>query len=191
MLFSKKKGQESSVDQFIDSCLQHEKNIMEMEVDFHCDSKKNEEVKDETLLSEVIDTEENTLVEETFEERYLKIQKEMKMKPKEEEPPLKRKLYKVKLNDFLYSDHYSQLKKAALDGRILKLEDIDKMLKGEKVNQERCMKDSKRFLKNRKDDQLLRDLCSTDLFLKENITSDKNGPNIKKETNKEHLLEEW
>ena len=65
------------------------------------------------------------------------------------------------------------------------------MLKGEKVNQERCMKDSKRFLKNRKDDQLLRDLCSTDLFLKENITSDKNGPNIKKETNKEHLLEEW
>ena len=53
------------------------------------------------------------------------------------------------------------------------------------------MKDSKRFLKNRKDDQLLRDLCSTDLFLKENITSDKNGPNIKKETNKEHLLEEW
>ena len=44
-----------------------------MEVDFHCDSKKNEEVKDETLLSEVIDTEENTLVEETFEERATRL----------------------------------------------------------------------------------------------------------------------
>merc|ERR1712098_600865 len=165
--------------------------VMQMEVDFQYDLRHGGNANEETLLSEDndIESEDDSYVEESFEDRYLKIQKEMESNLKQEEPP--RKLYKVKLNDFLYSKHYSQLKKAALDGSILKLKDINKMLKGEKVNQEKCTKDSKTFLKKRKDDQLLRDLCSTEMFLKENITSNKNGHQIKKESIQEHLLEEW
>merc|ERR1712098_860748 len=92
--------------------------VMQMEVDFQCDLRNNGNANEETLLSEDndIESEDDCYVEESFEDRYLKIQKEMEINPNQEEPPLKRKLYKVKLNDFLYSKHYSQLKKAALDG---------------------------------------------------------------------------
>ena len=99
---------------------------------------------------------------ETFEEKYFQGFDEIettngKLNPNKKPSvlPVKRKLYKIKVDDLLFSKHYKSLKACVLESRIQKMTDIEKMLKGEQVREETCEKDSKTFLKRRKDDRLV------------------------------------
>ena len=99
---------------------------------------------------------------ETFEEKYFQGLDEIETtngKPNSSKKPrvlpVKRKLYKIKVDDLLFSNHYKSLKACVLENRIQKMTDIEKMLKGEQVREETCEKDSKNFLKRRKDDRLV------------------------------------
>ena len=123
---------------------------------------------DESLLSEDHDDDwEEPSQQDTLEQRFVKIQKDFKNKRRNKDhqlPPLKKKLFKIKVNDLLFSKHYKQLKDCVLDGRIQKMDDIEKMLNAEPVDEDRCLKESNIFLKRRKDEQLLRDLCEADYY---------------------------
>ena len=172
-------------------------------------------VKDELLLSEDSDCEWPKEAEgssETFEDKYFQILDELKSTNRKLHPnkkqrvlPVKRKLYKIKIDDLLFSKHYKSLKACVLENRIQKISDIEKMLKGEQVCEETCDKDSKTFYKRRKDNQLIRDLCRAEYFLTskeyENASENAVGDKQKKSKNnsledirdelEEELLSEW
>ena len=163
---------------------------------------------DESLLSEDHDDDWEEQEQETLESRFIKIQKDFKnkrIKKDHQLPPLKKKLFKIKINDLLFSKHYKQLKDCVLDGRIQRMDDIEKMLKGELVDEDRCLKESNIFLKRRKDEQLLRELCEAEFyaeqFNKDKTSSSSDGgenenmemkvePDDEDDT-AERLLEDW
>ena len=172
-------------------------------------------VKDELLLSEDSDCDWPREAEgssEIFEEKYFKILDELKSTNRKLHPnkkqrvlPVKRKLYKIKIDDLLFSKHYKSLRACVLENRIQKISDIEKMLKGEQVCEETCEKDSKTFYKRRKDDQLIRGLCRAEYFLtskeyenaSENAVGDKQMKSQKNDLEdirdelEEELLSEW
>ena len=104
---------------------------------------------------------------ETLEDRYYKIKSEIES----EQPPDKsvlvvnRRLFKVRINDLLFSEHYRQLRDCVLQNRVQKMSDIDKMLHGERVDEREAVQNDKRFRKQHRDTQLLRELCITEKFL--------------------------
>ena len=98
---------------------------------------------------------------ETFEDKYHKIKSEIESETPRDQtvPAVNRKLYKIRLNDLLFSDHYNQLRDCVLQNRIQKMSDIEKMLNGEHVDAKEAVNDDKKFRKQHKDNQLIRDLC--------------------------------
>ena len=183
-----------------------------LNIEANASAAANINVKDELLLSEDSDYEwAKESSSETFEEKYFQILDELKADVKQPNKkqrvlPIKRKLYKIKIDDLLFSKHYKSLKSCVLENRIQKISDIEKMLKGENVCEDTLLCDSKTFYKRRKDDQLIRELCKVEHFLTskrqerenaalENVTSDKQSKkndleNIRDEL-EEELLGEW
>ena len=93
----------------------------------------------ESLLSEASDanvwTDTDPRTEGELVEKYFKLQRqvqsECEARAARRRPagvPVKRKLYKIRVNDFLFSDRFKQLKSCVLENRVQKMEDIDKIL---------------------------------------------------------------
>ena len=166
---------------------------------------------EDSLLSEEFDDQwveyTNTLNEEvTFEQKYMKIRSELKtesnkkMRLSPRPQPVIKKFYKIKINDLLHSEKYKQLKITVMENRINKMTDIEKMLQGEHVDEDQMEEDSRKFLKQRKDHQLLTNLARADLWLQEttkkntstNIeASEQNNDDDANAKVDEKLLGEW
>ena len=157
----------------------------------------------ESLLSEASDanvwTDPNT--EGELVDKYFKLQRqvqsECEARTARRRPagvPVKRKLYKIRVNDFLFSDRFKQLKSCVLENRVQKMEDIDKMLRGETVDEQKAVEEAERFLKQRQADQLLRDLCRAEQFVKDNTSGKVDTDTSQLERRRqetERLLDEW
>ena len=125
---------------------------------------------DESLLSEDGDDQDWVEAEsETLEDRYNKIKSEIESEPVREQgvPVVNRRLFKIRINDLLFSDHYRQLRDCVLQNRIQRMSDIEKMLQGEHVDEKAAVKDDERFRKQHRDNQLLRELCITEKYLQD------------------------
>ena len=139
---------------------------------------------------------------ETFEEQYIKIQSEHRALQrgvkKMKAVPVKKKFYKIKINDLLFSEKYKQLKLCVMENRIQKMEDIEKMLLGEALDEEHVKEESEKFLKQRRDHQLLTELCKAEMFVTGN-TEEVNNDTMKNDNIQskhavkveDQLLEEW
>ena len=157
----------------------------------------------ESLLSEASDanvwTDPNT--EGELVEKYFKMQRqvqsECEARAARRRPavvPVKRKLYKIRVNDLLFSDRFKQLKSCVLENRVQKMEDIDKMLRGETVDEQKAVEEAERFLKQRQADQLLRDLCRAEQFVKDSTSGKADTDTSQLEERRqetERLLDEW
>ena len=114
--------------------------------------------------------------------------------------PMKKKYYKIKINDLLFSERYKQLKLCVMENRIHKMEDIEKMLQGEPLDEDRVREESEKFLKQRQDHQLLTELCKAEMFVRGNTgVNDDTLENVENDNNQEkhamkveeQLLDEW
>ena len=114
-------------------------------------------------------------VKQTLEDRYHKIKSEIESEQLSDKAVLvvKRTLFKVRINDLLFSDHYRQLRDCVLQNRVQKMSDIYKMLQGNHVDERAAIKNDERFRKQLRDTQLIRDLCVTEKFLKYEIRNRK------------------
>lgn len=144
------------------------------------------------------------VAKETFEEQYVKIQNEQRLVQrgvkKMKVAPVKKKYYKIKINDLLFSERYKQLKLCVMENRIHKMEDIEKMLHGEPLDEDRVRAESEKFLKQRQDHQLLTELCKAEMFVRGNTgVNDDTLENVENDNNQEkhamkveeQLLEDW
>ena len=157
----------------------------------------------ESLLSEASDAhvwaDPDPRTQGELVDKYFKLQRQervAKRRPAAAVVPVKRKLYKIRVNDFLFSDRFKQLKSCVLENRVQKMEDIDKMLRGETVDEQKAVEEAEKFLKQRQDDQLLRDLCRAEQFVKDNTSgkADTATPQLEEERRRqetERLLDEW
>ena len=160
----------------------------------------------ESLLSEASDanvwTDPDPNTEGELVDKYFKMQRqvqsECEARAARRRPavvPVKRKLYKIRVNDFLFSDRFKQLKSCVLENRVQKMEDIDKMLRGETVDEQKAVEEAERFLKQRQDDQLLRDLVRAEQFVKDSTSgkadTDTSQLEQRRRQETERLLDEW
>ena len=172
----------------------------------------------EFLLSEESDEEawvEAEMADITFQRKYIQIKSEQnnrRMKSElEREQPLRdpasvpvvnRRLFKIRLNDLLFTEHYRQLRDCVLQNRVQRMSDIDKMLRGDRVDEREAAKDDERFRKRIRDNQLLRELAITEKYLQDHqmgnqkdVSSGSIPAQEKVEqdisSNEEGLLEEW
>ena len=99
------------------------------------------------------------------------------------------------MNDLLFSDRFKQLKSCVLENRVQKMEDIDKMLRGVTVDEQRAVEEAEKFLKQRQDDQLLRDLCRAEQFVTDSTSGKADTATSQLEERRrqetERLLDEW
>ena len=154
----------------------------------------------ESLLSEASDANvwtdprtEGELVDKYFKMQR-QVQSECEARAARRRPavvPVKRKLYKIRVNDFLFSDRFKQLKSCVLENRVQKMEDIDKMLRGETVDEQKAVEEAERFLKQRQADQLLRDLCRAEQLVKDNTSGKVDTDTSRRRQETEKLLDEW
>ena len=156
----------------------------------------------ESLLSEASDAhvwaDPDPKTQGELVDKYFKLQRQeraARRRPAAAVVPVKRKLYKIRVNDFLFSDRFKQLKSCVLENRVQKMEDIDKMLRGETVDEQRAVEEAEKFLKQRQDDQLLRDLCRAEQFIKDNTSGKADTATSQLEEQRrqetERLLDEW
>ena len=153
---------------------------------------------------------------QSLEDRYHKIKSEIENDEPHQQPPrdqqatvpiANRRLFKIRLNDLLFSDHYRQLRDCVLQNRVARMSDIDSMLQGVPVDESEAAKNDEKFRKQHRDTQLLRELCITEKFLQNHEKKDQenlNGeaipaPEKVEQTNNEQnispdgeqLLEDW
>ena len=147
---------------------------------------------------------------QSLEDRYHKIKSEIENGEPHQQatvPIVNRRLFKIRLNDLLFTDHYRQLRDCVLQNRVQKMSDIDNMLQGVPVDESEAAKNDERFRKQHRDTQLLRELCITEKFLQNHEMKDqenRNGeaipaPEKVEQTNNEQnispdgeqLLEDW
>ena len=140
---------------------------------------------------------------ETFEDKYHKIKSEIENETPRDQtvPVVNRKLYKIRLNDLLFSAHYKQLRDCVLQNRIQKMSDIEKMLNGEHVDAKEAVNDDKKFRKQHKDNQLIRDLCIAENYfsdhlirMNQNVGSQEKAEEVDREetsSDLEMLMENW
>ena len=164
----------------------------------------------ESLLSEESDGEawlvaEAEMAEDTFQSKYIKIKSEQNRRLKSElerepssVPVLNRRLFKIRLNDLLFTEHYRQLRDCVLQNRVQRMSDIDKMLRGDRVDEREAAKDDERFRKQIRDNQLLRELAITEKCLEDHQIGNQKHVIPAKEkvdqnisSNEEGLLEDW
>ena len=142
--------------------------------DINADEDKDDpnwEPTNNSVLSEECDDLAFVDAKETFEDKYHKIKSEIESETPRDQtvPAVNRKLYKIRLNDLLFSDHYNQLRDCVLQNRIQKMSDIEKMLNGEHVDAKEAVNDDKKFRKQHKDNQLIRDLCIAENYFKDHL----------------------
>ena len=154
----------------------------------------------ESLLSE--DGDDQAWVEagpvQSLEDRYHKIKSEIEndepQPPRDQQatvPIVKRRLFKIRLNDLLFTDHYRQLRDCVLQNRVQRMSDIDNMLQGIRVDEREAAKEDERFRKQHRDTQLLRELCITEKFLQDHEIRDPENHNGGAISAPEKLLEDW
>lgn len=121
---------------------------------------------------------------QSLEDRYHKIKSEIEkdepQPPRDQQakvPIVNRRLYKIRLNDLLFTDHYRQLRDCVLQNRVARMSDIDNMLQGVPVDEREAAKDDERYRKQHRDTQLLRELCITEKFLQDHAIRDQENLN--------------
>ena len=141
-----------------------------------------------------------------FQTKYIKIKSEQnsrRMKSELEHEPasvpvVNGRLFKIRLNDLLFTEHYRQLRDCVLQNRVQRMSDIDKMLRGDRVDEREAAKDDERFRKQIRDNQLLRELAITEKCLEDHQIGNQKHVIPAKEkvdqnisSNEEGLLEDW